>query len=330
MTKFHLKGYLTVGMAIRVAVEKWYPGEEAQEVARGGPRRLFSIEDADGSEIVFVEPTAAESTLHDLLQHLFCGSLPSYVLADDGQIFEISPQHWGSREAESEPQICSLTPSDMPSYSVVTNQGSIQGRPKIKLEELKSLLAGQSSRPVALPTDCPSSNRKKPRHGDRAGQKEFNYDNDLYHLVPQAPIDVARLISSTALVTSGSPPNPPSQNLSVGQICPRSTGLCSVNAPVLHGRSAEMITSQRILGTFESLSNLTSRDIELLERQGVPADAMPDQSIKLAYVQLSGERFLFDQHCPSSRPARAFAMLSFDLLSEPADILVWDPNTKSH
>jgi hypothetical protein len=86
-----------------------------------------------------------------------------------------------------------------------------------------------------------------------------------------------------------------------------------------------MMTPQRILGTFESLPVLSACDMKFFERRGILSETLLRHPIKIAYVQVFGSRFLFDQHCPSSRSVRAFVMLSFDLLSEPADILVWDP-----
>jgi hypothetical protein len=88
-----------------------------------------------------------------------------------------------------------------------------------------------------------------------------------------------------------------------------------------------MMTPQRILGTFESLPVLTACDMKLLERQGIPSETLLRHPIKLAYVQVFGSQFLFDQHCPSSRPVRTFAMLSLGLLGDLVDILVWAPET---
>lgn len=88
-----------------------------------------------------------------------------------------------------------------------------------------------------------------------------------------------------------------------------------------------MMTPARILGTFESLPGLTSRDMRWLHKHGVEAEALPLHGIKAAYVHLFGSRFLFDQHYQHDGALRVLTMLSFDLLNEPVDILVWNPRT---
>jgi hypothetical protein len=156
MTGFHRKGYTTIAMAVFVAIEHWYPGGMAEEEKRGGPRSIGTIEQADGSEVEYLEPSTEDNMLGQLLQHLFSGELPSYAQADDGRVLRILPQHWGSRHAESGLQLTLLTLSDMPSCTLLTDEGAIQGRPMIKLEDLRNLLTERPDSTTAQPPDTNS------------------------------------------------------------------------------------------------------------------------------------------------------------------------------
>ena len=93
MTGFLPSGYLTIGLAVILAVKLWNSTEATEEEKRGGPRSMGIVENADGSEVELVETTLAETMLCDLHQHLFTGTLPSYALAEDGRILHILPQH---------------------------------------------------------------------------------------------------------------------------------------------------------------------------------------------------------------------------------------------
>lgn len=141
MTGFLPSGYMPIGIAVILAVRLWNSNEAAEEEKRGGPRSMGFVENADGSEVELVEPTVAESMLYDLRQHLFTGTLPSYALADDGRILNILPQHWGSQHAELELQ-------GIPSCTILTDQGAVQGTPLVKFEELQNLFTTQPASTV--------------------------------------------------------------------------------------------------------------------------------------------------------------------------------------
>ncbi|HLM38125.1 MAG TPA: hypothetical protein VK434_00850 [Microvirga sp.] len=141
---------MTIGLAVILAVKLWKPIEAAEEEKRGGPRSMGIVENADGSEVELFEPTLEESTLYDLHQHLFTGALPSYARADDGRILPILPQHWGSRYAELELQ-------GMPSGTLLTDEGAIQGVPLIKFKELQNLFVAQ---PASTAAQSPDTNSR--------------------------------------------------------------------------------------------------------------------------------------------------------------------------
>lgn len=90
-----------------------------------------------------------------------------------------------------------------------------------------------------------------------------------------------------------------------------------------------MINSARLLGTFASLDHPSERDMSWFDNQRVATSFVRNLPIKVAHVQMIGDRFLFDHHAPCSNPTRVFVLLACDLLAEPFDILAWDLKTNT-
>jgi hypothetical protein len=171
MSGFVLTGYTIIFLAAAVAVEVWYPGQWAEEEVRGSPAS-FTLEGPDGFPIEVFEPSVIDSALYDLRQRLASGVLKSYVVLDDGNLVEILPRYWVSRQADIH-----LDSGDVDtSHWIPSTEGIVLGRTLSRLDELRNLLALEEGKAAVsftvtqtLPTTGPATPTQRERTKPRSG-----------------------------------------------------------------------------------------------------------------------------------------------------------------
>ncbi|WP_201835029.1 hypothetical protein [Microvirga zambiensis] len=87
----------------------------------------------------------------------------------------------------------------------------------------------------------------------------------------------------------------------------------------------------RIMGTFNACRTLTPREVEELERLGIPPDALAGPiPVVSSTVNFDGDRFEFEHHHHryADKGARAFIFLITNQWDEAIDIVAWSPSAE--
>jgi hypothetical protein len=86
----------------------------------------------------------------------------------------------------------------------------------------------------------------------------------------------------------------------------------------------DLITSQRLAGTFEAHHAPTTREVGSLTAQGVPTDALAD--LRAGYVVFDELGFEFEHHIDGMEGVRALLFLITDGQGVARDVVAWTPH----